>query len=728
LKTSKIQGISPAREQALRKAGITTAAELVMFFPRSYIDRRTVLRISQLQGSGEKVTVIGTLTSIQENGFGRKKRLEAILQDETGMVKGVWFKGVSYFKKSLKKGEQVAFFGSVKRYGRFLSMAHPEVEQISSIDERNPSGQESGNRHSTGITHTTGSNPGNSRNRIAGEQQKADNQIFTGIVPIYPGSQFFKKTYITSGLLRKWILSVLDQHPFPEFLPDAILKEFGYPDRKTALRWIHAPKSPDQHKKALERFKFEELFLFELSVVTLKKEVFEKAPGPLMLESRPVTSRFFNETLPFELTSGQKSALSDIKKDIRSGRQMNRLLQGDVGSGKTIVAIGAMLMAMDSGYQSVLMAPTEILAEQHVHSLSQWLEPLGVNIRLLTGNQKRALRDDISSDIAGGTAHIIVGTHAVIQEAIHFHKLGMAIIDEQHRFGVSQRGLLREKGDHPHILVMSATPIPRSLAMTLYSDLDISVIRDLPPGRKPIKTRVLREIDRPGAHKFLTDQLREGGQIYVVYPLIEESEAMDLKNATEGYDQLRVDFPDARVGLLHGRMSSAEKESVMWEFQQNNINILVSTTVIEVGVDVPNASVMLVEHAERFGLSQLHQLRGRIGRGNRQSNCLLMTDVKQSKEARSRLGTMEETNDGFKIAEADLNLRGPGDFLGTRQSGLPEFRYADILNDQFLLEVAKKSAIELVTADPDLKSPERNALRRVFLPYLEKKKAFFRMS
>lgn len=672
-----------------------TPGDLIRFFPRSYLDRRTVLKIQRLQGSGEKVTVMGTVVSVTESGFGRKKRLEAILRDDTGQLKAVWFKGISYFRNTIKKNEYYAFFGTVKRFGRYLSMAHPEVEQLSTAD-------------------------------IASQEEQK--QRFAGIIPIYPGNQFFKKTYITSGLLRKWILTALERISVPEFLPDDLLKRFGYPDRSTALHHIHAPETPAQHRKALERFKFEELFLFEMSVVALKREVFDKAPGPVMSVTRPYTSRFFNDVLPFELTGGQKSALGEIKRDIRSGRQMNRLLQGDVGSGKTVVAIGSMLMAIDSGFQTVMMAPTEILAEQHYHSLSEWLEPLGVNIRLLTGNQKRALREDILTDIAGGKADIVVGTHAIIQDAIRFHRLGMAIIDEQHRFGVAQRAMLRDKGENPHILVMSATPIPRSLAMTLYSDLDLSVIRDLPPGRKEIVTRVQRESEREKLHRFLTEQLEDGGQVYVVYPLIEESEAMDLKNATEGFDQLRVEFPGYRVGLLHGRMSTQEKESVMRDFKENRIQVLVSTTVIEVGVNVPNASVMVVEHAERFGLSQLHQLRGRIGRGSRQSYCVLMTDVKQSREARSRLRTMEETSDGFRIAEADLKLRGPGDFLGTRQSGLPEFRYADILGDQYLLEVAKNTALELHDADPGLNHPEHSALKKAFLPYLEEKKKFFRMS
>ncbi len=690
-----IPGISPARAKALQESGVRTPGDLIRFFPRNYLDRRTILKIHRLQGSGEKVTVMGTVTSVTESGFGRKKRLEAILRDETGQLKTVWFKGISYFRNTIKKGEYYAFFGTVKRFGRYLSMAHPEVEQLSSTD-------------------------------IASQEEQQ--QRFAGIIPIYPGNQFFKKTYITSGLLRKWILTALDRTPIPEFLPDELLKQFGYPDRSTAFRHIHAPEDPSQHAKALERFKFEELFLFEMSVVTLKREVFDKTPGPVMNVTRPLTTRFFNDVLPFELTKGQKTALGEIKRDIRSGRQMNRLLQGDVGSGKTVVAIGSMLMSIDSGFQAVMMAPTEILAEQHHQTLSEWLEPLGVNIRLLTGNQKRALREDVLTDIAGGKADIVVGTHAIIQEAIRFHRLGMAIIDEQHRFGVAQRAMLRDKGENPHILVMSATPIPRSLAMTLYSDLDLSVIRDLPPGRKEIVTRVLRESEREKLHRFLTEQLLEGGQVYVVYPLIEESEAMDLKNATEGFDQIRVEFPGYRVGLLHGRMSTREKDEVMRDFKENRVQVLVSTTVIEVGVNVPNASVMVVEHAERFGLSQLHQLRGRIGRGARQSYCMLLTDVKQSREARSRLRTMEETGDGFRIAEADLKLRGPGDFLGTRQSGLPEFRYADILGDQYLLETAKNTALEMHDSDPGLSHPKHSALKKVFLPYLEGKKKFFRMS
>lgn len=698
MKLTDLHGISISRAKALNQAGIHTVDDLVLFFPRSYIDRRLILPAANLSGTGEKVSVVGKITSVKQAGFGRKKRLEVLLQDHTGIVKGIWFKGIAYHSKQLKPGLHAVFFGAVKRFGRQLTMAHPDVDLLTE-------------------------EPG-----LASPPDKPLNDVFTGILPVYPGNQEFRKAWITSGLLHKWITQVLQQQRFCEFLPETVLREYSFADRHQALHQIHNPSTPEEHRLALERFKFEELFLFELSVAILKIEVFEKQPGPVLHSSQPATSRFFKQVLPFSLTAGQTSALSAIKADIRSGKQMNRLLQGDVGSGKTVVAIGAMLMAIDSGYQAVLMAPTEILAEQHARTLKRWLEPLDINVRLLTGQQNRALRTDIMQDIVAGTAHIVTGTHAIIQDNIRFHKLGMAIIDEQHRFGVSQRATLRDKGEHPHLLVMSATPIPRSLAMTLYSDLDISVIRDLPPGRKPIVTRVVKEKDRPRLYEFLAEKINEGGQVYIVYPLIEESEALDLKNATEGYQHIRQLFPEVPAGLLHGRMSPSEKEGVMRTFQRGECRILVSTTVIEVGVDVPNASVMVIEHAERFGLSQLHQLRGRIGRGERQSYCLLMADVKQSREARSRLAAMEQHADGFTIAEIDLKLRGPGDFLGTRQSGLPQFRFADLLNDMTLLQQAKSSAIELVKTNPALTGSELKALRSVFMPYLEERKRFFNLS
>jgi ATP-dependent DNA helicase RecG len=406
---------------------------------------------------------------------------------------------------------------------------------------------------------------------------------------------------------------------------------------------------------------------------------------------------------------------------------MNRLIQGDVGAGKTIVAIGALLMALDNGFQTAFLAPTEILAEQHYRTLADHLKGLDINVRLLVGGQKSKLRMDVLTDLEGGGCQIVVGTHAIIQEDVRFHKLGLAVIDEQHRFGVKQRAELLNKGSHPHILVMSATPIPRSLAMTVYADLDISIIKGLPAGRKPIKTAIRGNKKREGVWDFVRTEVNDGGQVYVIYPLVEESEALDLKDATAGYENIKKRFPNFNVGLLHGRMKSDEKDAVMKAFIANEIQILVSTTVIEVGVDVPNASVMIIEHAERFGLSQLHQLRGRIGRGERQSYCILMPDVKVSKAGAFRLKTMEETNDGFKIAEADLKLRGPGDFLGTKQSGLPDFKVADIVEDQFILAQAKEKAKVLIQKDADLDLPEHQSLKKIFEPYHKEKAEFYGM-
>jgi ATP-dependent DNA helicase RecG len=488
---------------------------------------------------------------------------------------------------------------------------------------------------------------------------------------------------------------------------------------------IHFPESHNEHKKALNRFKFEELFLFELSMEKINYTVKERANGHLFSQTGNYTTTYFNELLPFELTKGQKTALHEIKRDVRSGKQMNRLIQGDVGAGKTIVAIGAMLMALDNGFQSAFLAPTEILAEQHYRTLAEHLKELDINVRLLIGSQNKSLRTDILTDIEGGNAQIVVGTHAIIQESVRFHKLGLAVIDEQHRFGVKQRADLLNKGSHPHMLVMCATPIPRSLAMTVYADLDVSVIRDLPAGRKPIKTAIRSHKKRDDVMNFVKQEVEDGGQVYVVYPLVEESEALDLKDATAGFEKLKKRFPEFKVGLLHGRMKTEEKEEVMKAFLKNEIQILVSTTVIEVGVDIPNASIMIIEHAERFGLSQLHQLRGRIGRGERQSYCILMPDVKVSKSGAFRLKTMEETNDGFRIAEADLKLRGPGDFLGTKQSGLPDFKFADIVEDQFLLAQAKEHAKMLLTKDPELKSLENKELAGRFFPYFKEKVRFY---
>lgn len=688
MKLSELSYLSTKRLDALSSEGILSAMDLLNFFPRRYLDRSNTQKMKFLPGSGEEVTVAGKVVDISTAGFGRKKRLEVTLNDGTGTIKGVWFRGVKYFSKYFKKGETVAFFGQAKRYGKNVSIAHPEVDKISS---------------------------------------EGDLDAFSRIVPIYPGSKGISQARITSSMIQNWNKEILANIQIDEFLPTDILSEMKFPTRKEAYRMIHFPESHNQHKNALNRFKFEELFLFEMSMEKIHFTVKDRAQGHLFKNIGNYTARYFNEVLPFELTEGQKIALSEIKQDVRSGKQMNRLIQGDVGAGKTVVAIGAMLMALDNGFQAAFLAPTEILAEQHYRTLSDHLKEMDINIRLLIGSQKKALRTDILTDVVGGNAQIVVGTHAIIQDEVRFHNLGLAVIDEQHRFGVKQRADLLSKGNHPHMLVMSATPIPRSLAMTVYADLDVSVIKDLPAGRKPIKTAIRSHKKREDVMHFVRQEVEDGGQVYVVYPLVEESEALDLKDATAGFEKLKKRFPEFKIGLLHGRMKTEEKEAVMKKFIDNEINILVSTTVIEVGVDVPNASVMIIEHAERFGLSQLHQLRGRIGRGERQSYCILMPDVKVSKAGAFRLKTMEETNDGFRIAEADLKLRGPGDFLGTKQSGLPDFKFADIVEDQFLLAQAKEKAKSLLKEDPELQESSHKNLSTVFAPYFEEKVKFYGM-
>jgi ATP-dependent DNA helicase RecG len=677
--------MSTARFEALASAGLHSTSDLLYYFPRRYIDRSRILPIRNLNEGDGMITVIGRVIKIEEIGFARKKRLQVTINDGTGTLTGVWFKGLSYFKKRFQDGQTVSFFGAVKRYGHQFTMSHPDIEDIEDVD--------------------------GSAN---------------GIFPVYPSNNFFKNTYITSLILRKWVKQILDSKQFREYLPGYLLNAMKLPGRNDSLHFIHYPTNLDEPAAGVKRFKFEELLFFQLSMLRLRKDSIEKNPGPVLTAGK-LTKKFLKETLPFELTDGQYAALVDIQSDVSSGRQMNRLIQGDVGSGKTVVAIASMLMAVDGGYQAAMMAPTEILAEQHYQTLTQYLAPLGVKVRLLTGNQSTALRRDLLTDIEGGGANIVVGTHALIQEQVKFYKLGLTVIDEQHRFGVMQRSNLLGKGQHPHVLVMSATPIPRSLAMTLYSDMDISLIKGLPSGRQPVTTAIKYDTHRAEMYSFLRSEVEKGGQIYVVFPLVEESEKMDLKDATIGYEQLSKEFPEFKIGLVHGRMKGDEKDAVMKQFEKGDIHILISTTVIEVGVNIPNASVMVIEHAERFGLSQLHQLRGRIGRGSRKSYCILMTDVKRSKDARVRLETMARTSDGFEIAEVDLKLRGPGDFLGTKQSGLPDFRFADIVEDQALVYESREWAIKILNEDPDLSAKHHAGLKSVFERYFEAKAKYFSM-
>ena len=690
MKISKLKGISSNKLNALAKEGIHYAQDLLFFFPRRYLDRTNVQKIGQLQGIGEEVTVVGTISQISEQGFKAKKRLEIVVKDETGGIKAVWFKGAYYMKKRFTVGQKIALFGTVKQFGRHLSMAHPETDDIS---------------------------------------KESDLADFSTIVAIYPSGQHFHKARVYNSNIQQWIAQLLNdpslRHLIPEFLPEYIRSSYGFPNRTEAIRAIHNPSSHDSHKQALKRFKFEEFFLFQLSMERIHSERLAAKAGPSLTKNTPNTRHYFEHVLPFKLTPGQKKALIDIQDDVRSGRQMNRLIQGDVGAGKTAVAMGALLMAVDNGFQGALVAPTEILAEQHYTTLKEAFLQLDLSIRLLVGGQKIGLRRDVLTDIEGGGCDIVIGTHAVIQKEVRFHNLGMVVIDEQHRFGVQQRAALLHKANNPHMLVMSATPIPRSLAMSLYADLDISLIKGLPEGRKTIRTAIRSEKKRTDVYHFVEQEIKNGGQIYIIYPLIEESEALDLKDATAGYEKICERFPSVRVALLHGRIPSEEKDAIMQSFAKGEIDILVSTTVIEVGVNVPNASVMIIEHAERFGLSQLHQLRGRIGRGNRQSYCILMPDHAVSKSGAVRLKTMERTTDGFEIAEVDLKLRGPGDFLGTKQSGLPDFRFGDIIQDQELLELAKKQARELMEQDFLLSKQGHLELKHFFESYHREKKLFY---
>ncbi|CAN5299442.1 ATP-dependent DNA helicase RecG [soil metagenome] len=685
MKLTDLSKLSTKRELALRSFGIQSTVDLLYFFPRRYIDKSDIKPIRMLSDSDEPVSVLGKVEAIQIQGYKQKRRLEVRITDNTGSLKAIWFKGWKYVISQFKEGDLVSLFGKAKCYGSWVSMAHPDLEVLESRDEIDK---------------------------------------YKTLIPVYPSGKALSKAYITHKLIASWVQEALNTAKVNEFLPDQILKQYNFPHRKKALYTMHQPESHKEAHQTLERFKYEELFLFELSMAMIKHKQRAKSVGPT-LQPGALTKRFFNQVLPFELTDGQKSALSEIREDIGTATQMNRLIQGDVGAGKTVVAIGAMLMALDSGYQATMMAPTEILAEQHFHTINNYLKPLDVNVRLLVGGQKKSLREDILTDIEGGSCNIVVGTHAIIQEQVNFHKLGLAVIDEQHRFGVKQRNEMLQKGDHPHLLVMSATPIPRSLAMTVYSDLDISVIKDLPGGRKLIKTAVRTDKEREKIYQFIEKTVAGGGQVYVIYPLIEESEVLDLKDATMGFEKLKRRFPEIPTGLLHGQMKTEEKESVMNAFAEGRLKMLVATTVVEVGVDVTEASVMVIEHAERFGLSQLHQLRGRIGRGTRQSYCILMPDRKLSESGRFRLKKMVETTDGFEIAEADLKLRGPGDFLGTKQSGLPEFRYADIVDDRLLLEQAKTDAWKIIKNDPELEKDEHIALKKVFVPYFKKRAEYF---
>jgi ATP-dependent DNA helicase RecG len=682
-----LKGIGPERAKSLKAAGIETVEDLLYHIPRRYLDRSTILPMAKLR-PGSAVTVIGRVEA-----FGRARtrrpQFQVILKDDTGFVRLVWFSKLNWVKNAFEENDLVVASGQVTFY-RGLQMAHPEFEIVSKKSE---------------------------------EEISDDELIHTGrVIPLYPSTAELKKIWLDSRGFRRVLKPLLDGVPslVKECLPENVKADLKLPALSQAIKEIHFPDDLDSAERARARLAFDELFYLELMLAFRKRKI-RREEGIVFGKPAHLVKALLNE-LPFELTGAQKRVLREISADMMSEESMHRLLQGDVGSGKTIVALVAMLMAVESGYQSALMAPTEILAEQHFINIHQMLESLGVNIVLLTSSVTKAEREDIIKKIKSGEAGVVIGTHALIGETVEFSKLGLAVIDEQHRFGVMQRAQLKKKGLSPDVLVMTATPIPRSLAMTAYGDLDVSVIDALPPGRKTIKTSVFTESSKQKMYESLEAELNKGHQAYVVYPLVEESEKADLKAATESYEFLKEQvFSHRRLALLHGRIKSKKREAIMQAFRSGDYDILVATTVIEVGVDVPNATVMVIEHAERFGLSQLHQLRGRIGRGADESFCLLVAHPPLSQEAEKRLKAMAATNDGFKISEMDLKLRGPGEFFGTRQHGLPELRIADIVTDARLLYQARDWAFRIVGEDPKLAKDENQCIRSTFIRKYKKR-------
>ncbi|MFV8343291.1 ATP-dependent DNA helicase RecG [Flavobacterium sp. XS2P39] len=683
-----LKGVGPNRGELLRKElGIHKYGDLVNFFPNRYIDRTRYYKINELQNNFAEVQIIGKIINIKTVEFGRnQKRLVATFVDDTGQMELVWFQGHKWIRESLKLNEICVIFGKCNSFGSTFSMAHPEIELMSEHEQ----------------------------------------SLRSAMQPVYPSTETLTNRGISNRVINKLMqqLFLETQTLFTETLPDYLIQELKLIPKKAALFNIHFPKSTEVLAKAKFRLIFEELFFIQLQLITKNLIRKHKIKGHPFTTVGQYFNDFYQNHLPFELTNAQKRVIKEIRTDMGSNAQMNRLLQGDVGSGKTIVAFMSMLLALDNGFQACLMAPTEILANQHFIGLFELAQTLNINIRILTGSTKIAARRIIHEELENGTLHILIGTHALLEEKVKFKNLGLAVIDEQHRFGVEQRSKLWKKNTiPPHVLVMTATPIPRTLAMSLYGDLDISVIDELPPGRKPIQTVHRFDSNRLKVWKFLRDEIALGRQIYIVYPLIQESEKMDFKDLMDGYESISRDFPlpHYSISILHGKMKPADKDVEMKRFSEGKTNIMVATTVIEVGVNVPNASVMIIESAERFGLSQLHQLRGRVGRGAEQSYCILMTSHKLSSDSKTRMETMVQTNDGFEIAEVDLKLRGPGDLMGTQQSGVLNLQIADIVRDRDTLMLARNYAAALLKEDAGMQKPEHSTLRSVFIEMTKKK-------
>ena len=674
-----LKGVGPQRAEVLKKElGVFTAGDLLFHFPFRYIDRTKFHRIRDIQTEGEQYQVKGVLRRLETLGEGRAKRLVGTLRDDSGSIELVWFQAIQWLERSLKVGKEYVVFGRASVFNGRFNIPHPETEEVT---------------------------PENIQSARTFD-------------PVYPSTDKLTQKGLDAKGLRKVLRTLLDTlNPadLPETLPDALLQAYRLVSRWEALQKIHFPENQRELDAATRRLKFEELFFLQLRLLQIRRRRKDASKGFVFDKIGDYFNDFFHKKLPFELTGAQKRVIREIRTDLAAGQQMNRLVQGDVGSGKTVVALMTMLMALDNGYQACLMAPTEILAQQHFTNITELVGELGVSVGFLSGTVKGKKREAILEQLASGDMHIVIGTHALIEDWVVFQKLGLSIIDEQHRFGVEQRAALWKKGAGlpPHVLVMTATPIPRTLAMTLYGDLDVSVIDELPPGRKPITTMHNTEHHRLRVQGFMREEIAKGRQVYVVYPMIEETEKADMLNLMAGYEALSRDFPppEYQISIVHGKMKSADKDFEMQRFVKGETHIMVATTVIEVGVNVPNASVMVIENAERFGLSQLHQLRGRVGRGAEQSYCILMSGYKLSADGRERLQTMVQTNDGFVIAEADLRLRGPGNMEGTQQSGMLRFHIADLGRDGQILSAAREIAAKILEADPALATPENARLR-----------------
>ncbi|HPM12662.1 MAG TPA: ATP-dependent DNA helicase RecG [Bacteroidales bacterium] len=674
-----LPGVGPKRADLLKtELNLYTIRDVLNFFPFRYIDRSKFYAIGELQPAMASVQIKGKIMNLQTEGSGHKQRIKATLFDGTGMIQLVWFTNIKWVKEFLKPDTEYVIFGRISEFKSQLSISHPEIEEFQKFSAKN----------------------------------------IQGFVGVYPSTEKIRNANINGKIFRAMVEAAFEKigtEIISETLPASILEEFGLPNLRETYKILHMPSDLTAVSRAQFRVKFEELFWLQLSMAYKKQVHTQYVKGFVFRrENDKLLRLFYKQHLPFALTGAQVRVMSEIRADVEAGKHMNRLIQGDVGSGKTLIALLSMLMALDNGHQACLMAPTEILAQQHYVSLQKFLSNLPITIALLTGSTRKKERDSIHAGLLNGSIHILVGTHALLEDIVQFDNLGLCVIDEQHRFGVAQRARLWKKNSQtPHILVMTATPIPRTLAMTLYGDLDVSVIDELPPGRKPIQTMLLRDSHRLRMHGILREQIALGRQAYIVYPLIQESERLDYKDLEDGYASITQAFPLPKYAttVVHGKMKPQDKEYSMQLFAQGKAQILVATTVIEVGVDVPNATVMVIESAERFGLSQLHQLRGRVGRGGEQSYCILMAGNKLSAEGKTRLESMVQSNDGFELAEIDLKLRGPGDIEGTQQSGLPiSLKLANLAKDGKIIQLARSKAFDIIAKDPALELPQHSIL------------------